>query len=92
MHLIFRYDPDCDIWTNVDPMKTKRIGVGVASLNRLLYAVGGYDGSNRLRSAECYDPEVNEWSPIPPMNTTRSGAGNLHKNKKNCNSRLHTMH
>lgn len=62
---------------NVAPMRTKRIGVGVAALNRLLYAVGGYDGSNRLQSAECYDPEINAWSPIAPMNTARSGAGRV---------------
>lgn len=56
-------------------MATKRIGVGVAVVNRLLFAVGGYDGSNRLRSMECYDPERDEWHFVAPMNTTRSGAG-----------------
>jgi len=59
----------------VASMGTKRIGVGVAVVNRLMYAVGGYDGSNRLRSMECYDPEADEWHFVAPMNTTRSGAG-----------------
>lgn len=49
--------------------------MGVAVLNRLLYAVGGFDGTNRLNSAECYYPERNEWRMITPMNTIRSGAG-----------------
>lgn len=49
--------------------------MGVAVLNRLLYAVGGFDGTNRLSSAECYYPERNEWRMITPMNTIRSGAG-----------------
>ncbi len=44
-------------------------------VNRLLYAVGGYDGQNRLRSVECYHPENDEWQQLAPMNTTRSGAG-----------------
>lgn len=57
------------------PMLTRRIGVGVAVLNRLLYAIGGFDGTNRLNSAECYYPERNEWRMITPMNTIRSGAG-----------------
>ena len=48
--------------------------VGVAVLNRLLYAVGGFDGTNRLNSAECYYPERNEWRMITPMNTIWSGA------------------
>lgn len=70
-----RYDPDLDRWTMLASMATKRIGVGVAVVNRLLFAVGGYDGSNRLRSMECYDPERDEWHFVAPMNTTRSGAG-----------------
>lgn len=57
------------------PMLTRRIGVGVAVLNRLLYAVGGFDGSARLSSAECYHPERDAWRAIAPMATIRSGAG-----------------
>ena len=56
-------------------MNSKRIGVGVAVVNRLLYAVGGFDGQNRLRSVECYNPDKDEWQYVAPMNTTRSGAG-----------------
>ena len=56
-------------------MKTKRIGVGCAVVNRLLYAVGGYDGNNRLNSVECYHPENDEWITVASMNTHRSGAG-----------------
>ena len=56
-------------------MSTRRIGVGCAVLNRLLYAVGGYDGENRLSSVECYDPEHNQWTAVRAMNTMRSGAG-----------------
>ena len=70
-----RYEPEGDEWHLVAPMLTRRIGVGVAVLNRLLYAVGGFDGTNRLNSAECYYPERNEWRMITPMNTIRSGAG-----------------
>lgn len=72
-----RYEPERDEWHLVAPMLTRRIGVGVAVLNRLLYAVGGFDGTNRLNSAECYYPERNEWRTITPMNTIRSGAGAL---------------
>ena len=56
-------------------MSTRRIGVGCAVLNRLLFAVGGFDGVNRLSSVECYDPERDEWRTVAPMNTMRSGAG-----------------
>ncbi|KAG8573996.1 hypothetical protein GDO81_008993 [Engystomops pustulosus] len=73
--LDYRYDPEKDEWQIVAPMKTRRIGVGVAVLNRLLYAVGGFDGTNRLNSAECYYPETDEWKSIASMNVVRSGAG-----------------
>lgn len=75
LSFLCRYEPERDEWHLVAPMLTRRIGVGVAVLNRLLYAVGGFDGTNRLNSAECYYPERNEWRMIAPMNTIRSGAG-----------------
>lgn len=70
-----RYDPENDKWSPVAPMSTSRIGVGVAVVNRLLYAVGGFDGGQRLSSVECYHPEKNEWKLITPMYVKRSGAG-----------------
>lgn len=72
----FRYDPEEDQWTTVASMKNKRLGVGLAVVNRILYAIGGYDGEKRLNSCECYHPENDEWNYIKPMNTNRSGAGN----------------
>ena len=60
----------------IAPMNTNRIGVGCAVNNRLLFAVGGYDGQNRLRSVERYEPEKDEWTTVASMNTTRSGSGN----------------
>lgn len=43
--------------------------------NRLLYAVGGFDGKERLSSVECYHPENDEWTMVSPMKCSRSGAG-----------------
>lgn len=73
--LCFSYDPDEDQWCLVQPMHSKRLGVGVAVINRLLYAIGGFDGNERLPSIECYHPENNAWTILPPMKTGRSGAG-----------------
>ncbi|PIO69891.1 kelch repeat protein [Teladorsagia circumcincta] len=53
-----------------------RRGVGVAVLNNLLYAVGGYDGKTVLRSVERYDPTTGTWSTdIAPMSHGRAGLG-----------------
>lgn len=72
---IFSYEPEEDRWSRVQSMHSKRLGVGVAVVNRLLYAIGGFDGHSRLASIECYHPENNAWSILPPMKTGRSGAG-----------------
>lgn len=69
------FDPEKDHWTLVQPMHSKRLAVGVAVVNRLLYAIGGFDGENRLNTVECYHPENNAWSYVLPMKYQRSGAG-----------------
>lgn len=69
------YDPELDRWFLVQPMHAKRLGVGVVVVNRLLYALAGFNGTDRLASVECYHPENNEWSFVPPMTCGRSGAG-----------------
>ncbi|KAH1017837.1 hypothetical protein HUJ05_008431 [Dendroctonus ponderosae] len=71
----YSYDPEMDKWTVVKPMHYARLAVGVAVVNRLLYAIGGFDGTIRHCSVECYHPENDEWTMIPPMYTERSGAG-----------------
>lgn len=71
----FSYNPELDRWCLVQPMHEKRLGVGVVVVNRLLYAIGGFDGNQRLASVECYHPENNEWSYLPSMSCPRSGAG-----------------
>lgn len=76
MCFFFRsFDPEEDRWTLVQPMHYKRLGVGIAVVNRLLYAIGGFDGTERLKSIECYHPENNAWTLIPSMIVGRSGAG-----------------
>ena len=49
-------------------------GVGVAVLNGLLYAVGGFDSENRLATVEAYNMEINMWEYVFPMHTARSGS------------------
>lgn len=58
-------------------MLYKREGVGVGVLNGILYAVGGYDGTNIHNSAEAYDPSTNSWRQIASMAWRRKNAGNI---------------
>lgn len=39
-------------------MLTNRSRIGVAAVDGLLYAFGGYDGTSRLQTVECFDPKV----------------------------------
>ncbi|PIO62712.1 kelch repeat protein, partial [Teladorsagia circumcincta] len=52
---------------------TRRRRVGAAVINNLLYAVGGNDGSTKLKSVERYDPHRNYWAIVDSMGTKREG-------------------
>ena len=53
-------------------------------IHHQLYAIGGFDGENRLSSMECYHPENNEWTDMPSMKYSRSGAGVAVLNQVSC--------
>ncbi|XP_013391434.1 kelch-like protein 17 [Lingula anatina] len=69
------YDTMTDTWTIVASMLSRRARAGVVSVNRMLYAIGGYDGAMDLCTAECYNPLVNSWTMISCMGTRRSCLG-----------------
>lgn len=70
-----RYDPKTGTWDPIVAMTCRRSGVGLAIVNGLMFAVGGFDGNYYLRSAEVYDPETNAWRPCATMNYRRLGGG-----------------
>lgn len=65
-----------------DPSICRRCYVSVAVLNNLIYAMGGYDGYHRQKTAERYDYKTNQWSLIAPMNVQRSDASATTLNDK----------
>uniref|UniRef100_A0A8C4Q2Y6 Kelch-like family member 18 n=1 Tax=Eptatretus burgeri TaxID=7764 RepID=A0A8C4Q2Y6_EPTBU len=69
------YSPLTNRWQACRPMSTPRSRVGVAVLHGRLYAIGGYDGKERLASTEVYDPEADTWMPTTCMNSKRSAMG-----------------
>ena len=40
-----------------------------------LYAVGGHDGANYLKTVEKYNPETNQWTYVASMGARRGGVG-----------------
>lgn len=48
---------------------------GVALINGLVYAVGGFNGSLRVRTVDMYDPMKDIWTACPSMEARRSTLG-----------------
>ena len=55
-------------------MNERRCYVASATLMGKIYACGGFDGWDQLRSAEIYDPAIDQWSILPAMMNIRAGA------------------
>jgi serine/threonine protein kinase/N-acetylneuraminic acid mutarotase len=62
-------------WRLGAPMPTPRQLLGAASDGKLVYAVGGTNGTTDLPTVEAYDPAADTWSAMPPMAQGRSDFG-----------------
>ena len=60
-------------WTTMAPMPTARGGLGVATVNGKIYAIGGLNGDLPVNVNEQYNPGTNTWTTETPMPTARSG-------------------
>lgn len=69
------YDPKLGHWQVAEAMSMTRSRVGVAVLRGKLYAIGGYNGLERLRTVEVFSPESRIWSRVASMNCKRSAVG-----------------
>uniref|UniRef100_A0A8C7A1F4 Kelch like family member 18 n=1 Tax=Nothoprocta perdicaria TaxID=30464 RepID=A0A8C7A1F4_NOTPE len=77
LNVVEVFDPVANRWEKCQPMTTARSRVGVAVLNGLLYAIGGYDGQLRLSTVEVYNPDTDTWSKVESMNSKRSAMGTV---------------
>ncbi|NXO45019.1 KLH18 protein, partial [Locustella ochotensis] len=77
LNVVEVFDPIANRWEKCQPMATARSRVGVAVLNGLLYAIGGYDGQLRLSTVEVYNPDTDCWSKVESMNSKRSAMGTV---------------
>lgn len=65
------YDPIMGKWKMAEAMSMLRSRVGVAVMDNKLFAVGGYNGSERLSTAEVFNPVKRVWSRVSPMHFNR---------------------
>ena len=66
------YDPIANTWHTVAPMGTPRSHLASATLNGVVYAIGGWDAA-ALNTVEAYDPIANAWHTVASMGTPRGG-------------------
>ena len=77
-------------WTSLTPLQKGRMGLGVATVNEKIYAIGGNLGTGYgeltvVDTNEEYDPTTNTWVYKTPMPTARSSFGiAVYKNKIYC--------
>lgn len=49
--------------------------LGVVYVSGCVYAVGGFNGSLRVRTVDCYDPMMDRWTSVSSMQDRRSTLG-----------------
>ena len=55
--------------------KIKRCYIATTVFDGKIFALGGHDGSSRLKTVEMYDPSSNMWTEMPSMKQRRSDFG-----------------
>ena len=60
-------------WTRGAERSSKRSGSAAAVLGDRIYVIGGYDGSNQLKSMEWFDTNTQTWTRGAGMSSKRSG-------------------
>jgi hypothetical protein len=48
--------------------------VSTSVINKIIYAMGGHNGLNRIKSCEKYDSNTNQWTKFEDMNVSKSDA------------------
>lgn len=70
------FDPVTNQWTEAAPLQTPRDHLGVAVVERRIYAIGGreqLDYGRNLPTNEAYNPGEDVWTLETPLPTARSG-------------------
>ncbi|XP_076455943.1 kelch-like protein 18 [Babylonia areolata] len=75
MNTVEQYDPVTGKWSMAEPMSTTRSRVGTAVMDGKLYAIGGYNGSDRLCTVEMFEPYSGTWKQVGSMHCKRSALG-----------------
>lgn len=75
LDVVERYDTITQQWSYVRPLNCRRSALSCVTLDRRLFALGGYDGQRFSSVVEVYDPEKDEWTFGASLTKERSGHG-----------------
>lgn len=65
------FDPIQEQWRIAEAITMQRSRVGVAVMKKKLFAIGGFNGTERLSTVEMYDSVTKTWSKIASMRCKR---------------------
>ncbi|XP_056284403.1 kelch-like protein 6 isoform X1 [Pseudoliparis swirei] len=66
-HDVWKYNGALDKWIQIESLITGRWRHKMAVRGGKVYALGGFDGVQRLDSVEAYDPFHNRWTQVTPL-------------------------
>lgn len=66
-HDVWKYNGALDKWIQIESLTTGRWRHKMAVHGGKVYALGGFDGVQRLTSVEAYDPFHNRWTQVAPL-------------------------
>lgn len=66
------YNPIQKKWSSIEGVTTLRTRVGVAVHQRQVYAIGGFNGQDRMDLVEKFDYDTSKWTKLSPLNRKRS--------------------
>ncbi|KAM9850585.1 kelch-like protein 6 [Aulostomus maculatus] len=66
-HDVWKYNGALDKWIQIEPLTNGRWRHKMAVHGGKVYALGGFDGAQRLDSVEAYDPFHNRWTQVTPL-------------------------
>ncbi|XP_038149368.1 kelch-like protein 6 [Cyprinodon tularosa] len=66
-HDVWKYNGALDKWIQIESLSSGRWRHKMAVHGGKVYALGGFDGVQRLASVESYDPFHNRWTQVTPL-------------------------
>ncbi|XP_053184696.1 kelch-like protein 6 [Scomber japonicus] len=66
-HDVWKYNGALDKWIQIEPLTIGRWRHKMAVHGGKVYALGGFDGAQRLANVEAYDPFHNRWMQVAPL-------------------------